>query len=93
MENCRQALQKISQSVDLVGELDGLINNFVENRFRQGARDMYSSMINSASAATQRTLDARLQGVIKKLEPAAPQVCCSIRAEHFVSRLCEVSFF
>ncbi|KNC96047.1 uncharacterized protein SPPG_08642 [Spizellomyces punctatus DAOM BR117] len=68
VESCRQALQEIAHRMDLVGGLDALLNDFITTTFRNDVHDTYLGMIETANAATEDRLSARIQRVTNKLE-------------------------
>ncbi|KAI8821131.1 uncharacterized protein EV422DRAFT_529276 [Fimicolochytrium jonesii] len=70
-EQCRQNLHELAGSIDLVGEFDAVVLNFIDSRFRTGARDLYSAMLDSANTAVEQSLATRVQRVSQKLEAIA----------------------
>ncbi|KAI8917785.1 hypothetical protein DFJ77DRAFT_457825 [Powellomyces hirtus] len=65
---CRQSLQRVVASSDLVGELDTFVSEFIERRFRTYSRDLYFAMLDSANSATEHSLETRLQRIAKSLD-------------------------
>ncbi|RKO89449.1 hypothetical protein BDK51DRAFT_44777, partial [Blyttiomyces helicus] len=60
---CRRQVQTISRSYDLAAELDSLIRNFIETRFRDCALDVYSAMTASACGQAGERIEAKLRAV------------------------------
>ncbi|KAJ3291722.1 hypothetical protein HK104_005860 [Borealophlyctis nickersoniae] len=64
----RQEVHHISRSLETAGELDSLLAEFVNSRFRAHAHDVYVSMINSAVEAAGRKLTERTELMKKDLK-------------------------
>ncbi|KAJ3150508.1 hypothetical protein HDU86_006386 [Geranomyces michiganensis] len=68
--NVRQTLDQIASDSDIAGELDSFVHEFIDNRFRSLANDVYVAMLNATNAAADRALETRLTRLARTLEAA-----------------------
>ncbi|KAJ3013484.1 hypothetical protein HKX48_005730 [Thoreauomyces humboldtii] len=92
VENCHRDLQRITADANLGGELDNFVSDFVDSRFRSYSRNIYNTMLESTTAATDHVLEARLRKISAEIEavvgaaqatsqvPARPQPAAAARA-------------
>ncbi|KAJ3137564.1 hypothetical protein HDU90_001967 [Geranomyces variabilis] len=68
--NVRAALDQIATDSDLAGELDSFVSEFIDNRFRSLANNVYVAMLNTTGGATERALETRLTRLSQNFDAA-----------------------
>ncbi|KAJ3174525.1 hypothetical protein HDU87_007117 [Geranomyces variabilis] len=66
----RTALDQIAIDSDFAGELDSFVSQFIDNRFRSLASNVYVAMLNITSVATERALETRLTRLSQNFDAA-----------------------
>ncbi|KAJ3180393.1 hypothetical protein HDU85_004099 [Gaertneriomyces sp. JEL0708] len=62
-----QDLRKLASNIDIVTELEGALNEYLETKLVRRTRELYAAMIDTTKMASERTLESRLQRIFRQI--------------------------